>query len=359
MQSGTITMKRPTSNGTASAGVCHIGKVTFGAGSLFHEVDQKNDIGNDAFIEFVVDQASTGCCIATQIKSGASYIRNGRFVLPADEDHFEYWRNHSLPVCGFVYDPASDSARWVDLTGHVNDKPTQFTIEAPPENIFDQAHFPAFREHFLAYRRRFSDAANFGKALADFSHLEDFARCENGIRALFSFHRNRLEAWYFVISTINNFRGHPLLRLLVSTLSHVPGHMDTFWMRGKNTIPEAISNAAELFLKRALTGDTVLTLLGAIDQGGVERGTIGQCVASIVDLAQDRRASLEAIALDVMVPEDVRYWALLLLIIYEQRLHRGYCISVAEKAAPSFTDEDHQERLRGLLETLKTPGLLV
>jgi Domain of unknown function (DUF4365) len=205
-----MTTKRPASTGTASTGVHHVAKVTSASNSIFHPIHQENDIGNDALIEFILSQAPVGCIVAAQIKSGDSYIRNGKFILPADARHFEYWRSHPLPVCGVVYDPASDTARWVDITAHVNDHPAQFIIEVPDENVFDQAHFDAFRDHFLSYREQFSEFANFGRSLSHFSHLEDSPRCESGIRALFSFHRSRLETWYYVISTLNNFRGHPL-----------------------------------------------------------------------------------------------------------------------------------------------------
>jgi len=59
------------------------------------------------------------------------------------------------------------------------------------------------------------------------------------------------------------------------------------------------------------------------------------------------------------VPETTRYWALLLLILLEQRRNREYCVTITEKTAPSFTGEDHQECVRGLLETLKLPGQFV
>ena len=337
----------------------HVAKIVTASNSIFHSVHQENDIGNDAFIEFILSRTPLGCIVAAQIKSGDSYIRNGKFILPADAPHFEYWRSLPLPVCGVVYDPTSDTARWVDITAHVNDKPTQFTIEVPDENIFDQACFNTFRDHFLSYRPLFADAANFGNAMADFSHLEDLARCENGIRALFNFHRSRLETWYYVISTLNNFRSHPLLPLLVETLSHVPGHMDILWVPNKNVIPETTSSEAESLLKRMLSRESVLTLLSVVVEGGFERGMIGQCVDAIVCIAPNRRQSLESIALDGCVPQDIRYWALLLLVLYEQRHDRDYCITTTEKAVAGITDEDHQERLRGLLETLKTPGRFV
>lgn len=359
MTATTATTKRPASTGTASTGFHHVGKVTSASNCIFHPIHQENDIGLDAFIEFILSETAVGCMIAAQIRAGVSYTRKGGFILPADAKHFEYWRSHPLPVCGFVYDPTSDVARWVDITAHVIDKPTQFMIEVPGENIYDRAHFDTFRDHFLAYREPFSEFANFGRSLGHFSHLEDYPRCESGIRALFSFHRSRLETWYYVISTINNFRGHPLLRLLVATLSHVPGHMDIFWVPHQNLIPETINNQAELLLKRMLSRESVLTLLSVVEEGGFERGTIGQCVAPIVALAPDRRLFLSSIALDSGLQEALRYWALLLLILFEQRRDRKYCITIAQKAAASFTGEDHQECARGLLETLKVHGQFV
>jgi len=60
-----------------------------------------------------------------------------------------------------------------------------------------------------------------------------------------------------------------------------------------------------------------------------------------------------------LLQELTRYWALLLLILYEQRRDREYCARIAEKAAQSFTCGDHQECTRGLLETVRTPGQFV
>lgn len=354
-----MTTKRPASTGTASAGVYHVAKVISKSNSIFHPIHQENDIGSDGFIEFILSAAPVGCIILAQIKSGDSYIRNGKFLLPADANHFEYWRSCPLPVCGFVYEPASDSARWVDITAHVNSKPAQLTIEVPDENLFDEAHFDLFRDHFLSYRKEFSEFASFGRSLSHFSHLENLPRCEDGIRALFSFHRSRLESWYYVISTINNFRGHPLLPLVVATISYVPGHMDIFWVPDQNVIPEPISTEAESLLKQTLSRESVLTLLSVVEEGGFERGTIGQCVASIVALAPNRRSFLASIALDSEVQESTRYWALLLLILYEQRRDREYCSRIAKKVAPYFTGDDHQECARGLLETLRTPGQFI
>jgi hypothetical protein len=333
-------------------------KITSACNCIFQVIDQQNDLGNDAYIEFVVDQASTGCCIAAQIKSGSSYVRNGKFVIPADERHFEYWRSHALPICGFVYDPESDMARWVDISAYLADteaKSAPYSIRVPEENIFDENHFSKFRDHFLAYRTRFSDPSYFGNALADFSHLDNSSRCRDGIRALFSFHRNRPETWYFLISTLTNFRGHALLPMLVGLLAHVPGHMDIFWSRG-NIISEPARKNAELRLKQMLSHDLVLTLVSTIEnEAGIGRGTIGQCVHAIVALASDRRSLLEPIVFDTGVPEDLRYWVLILLVEFEQYRHVEYALGVIQKAIGLFSADD-QERLRWLHEMLKKDG---
>ena len=70
-----MTTKRLQTAGTASAGVHHVGKVLASANCIFIPIPQENDIGNDAFIEFIVDQEATGCCIAAQIKSaGVQFV---------------------------------------------------------------------------------------------------------------------------------------------------------------------------------------------------------------------------------------------------------------------------------------------
>jgi hypothetical protein len=135
--------------------------------------------------------------------------------------------------------------------------------------------------------------------------------------------------------------------------------MDIFWVPNQNVIPDPISSKAESLLNRMLSRDSVLTLLSVVEEGGFERGTIGQCVASIVALAPNRRSDLASIAQDSDVQESTRYWALLLLILHEQHRDREYCTRMAEKVTPFFTGDDHQECARGLLETMRTPGHFV
>ena len=101
------------------------------------------------------------------------------------------------------------------------------------------------------------------------------------------------------------------------------------------------------------------SLEGARDKRNGTRYNAHPGVPSIVALAPNRRTFLASIALDSDVQEPARYWALLLLILFEQRRDREYCTRIAEKVAPSFTGDDHQECARGLLETMRTPGHFV
>ena len=80
-----MTTRRLDSSGTAAEGVHFVGHIVSACKSIFQEIGQQNDLGNDAYIEFTVDQLATGCCIAAQIKSGTSYLSNGDFVLRVDE----------------------------------------------------------------------------------------------------------------------------------------------------------------------------------------------------------------------------------------------------------------------------------
>lgn len=346
-------MRRPLNFGTASTGVYHVAKVTSQSNCILQTVDQQNDLGVDAYIEFVVGEAATGCCIAIQIKSGSSYCPASGWRIPADTKHVAYWRSHSLPICGIVYDPRIDVARWADISAFLAEHPDveQCDIPVPAHNRFDVEAFSAFRQHFIAYQDQFSDDAHFGGALRLLCHLDDIEQCQSALRALFSFHRNRLETWYFVITSLPSFRGHPLLRRLVAALSHVPGHGDIFW-HYKNIISERTRANARNLLKRFLSRDGVISLLGAVEpEEGLGRGSIGQCVSAIVSVIPHEADVLSSIIFDSALSEDLRFWAVMLLIDSQQRRDFDGLMNTLGLAKTRFTDENY-DRVVALIDTL-------
>jgi hypothetical protein len=90
-------------------------------GCVFQEVDTGNDYGKDAYVDFVDDDETvTGICIALQIKGGVSYRRGDGYGIPLDLNHFETWRNSSLPIIGVVYDPEDAKIRWCNISDFLN-----------------------------------------------------------------------------------------------------------------------------------------------------------------------------------------------------------------------------------------------
>jgi hypothetical protein len=323
-------MKRQDTAGTANTGVFHAAKIVSASNSIFQVVDQQNDIGVDAYIEFTIEESSTGCCIAAQIKSGRSYIKNGHFTLPAVQSHFEYWRSHTLPVVGIVYDPDSDSARWVDITEYLESSaPRSTSISVPDGNTFDVKSFTNFRDHFLTYRLRYADQRFLGSALMDLAAVDDTRRRQAGLRSLFSFHRQKIESWFYLISTLRSFYDSSLLDDIIAILCHVPGHMDIFWHRG-NIFDEKVRQEAKRLIQTLVTPEDVSALLNAIDdENGIRRGSIGQCVRAIIEVVPKHDEILEALARDPATSGNNRYWALCLFISFRQGHDTESCISLA------------------------------
>jgi hypothetical protein len=344
-------MKRPKSSGTSSTGVHHVAKITSAANCIFHPIAQENDLGLDAYIEFIVDQEATGCCIGVQIKSGESYVRRDQFTMPCTKSHNAYWRSHVLPIAGILYDPKTESARWVDITECLKNRNDGESFSLTAHAVFDGNGFAAFQNHFLTYRKRYSDDAHFTRSLQSLSHVDKVPDCSSGINSMFSFHRNRPETWFFLLSCLRYFRGSPLLRNLVVALCHVPGHPDIFWGT-KNIISNETSRIAEEMFRKFLSRDDVLTLLTAIDdETGFNRGSMGQCVQSIVLIMPQCINVLESIAGDILVPETQRFWAALLLVADLQWKEIDRLKFILSRIILTFL-EDNEERLASILQTL-------
>jgi len=83
-------------------------------GYIFRE-QKERDHGIDAHVEIVKDGKATGQLIALQIKSGDSWFKeknDKRVIFRDDNDHLDYWLNHSLPVLVVLYNPSEEVAYW-------------------------------------------------------------------------------------------------------------------------------------------------------------------------------------------------------------------------------------------------------
>lgn len=354
-----MTTKRKCSQSTSRDGINFVRSLVERENSTFQEIDLHNDLGNDAYVEFVVEENATGCCVALQIKSGSSYrSSSGRYSFQADRDHFEYWASHTLPVLAVVFDPERGVAAWCDITDHLRSQPS--IIDDGPYAIhvdreFSKSTFPEFRDYCLHYRDQYSREPNFGRALESFSARENVERCFDGLRALHAFHRNQSATWYYLISCISNYRGHPILRQLIVLLCHIPGHGDIFWGK-QNIISTEVRRRVLLLMAERFDRRDAITLLSAIDEAGVDRGTIGQCVHALVDVMVDVVGVMESIAVDPDQDERIRDSAILFSVSSAQSHSTSSALAVLSRIRTLIVDDQHSWLIDSLEDDLRVYG---
>lgn len=338
-----MTTKRKRSQSTSRDGINFVCTLVEHQNSTFQEIDLHNDLGNDAYVEFVVEENATGCCVALQIKSGTSYrSASNRYAFQSDRDHFEYWASHTLPVLAIIFDPEREIAVWTDITDHLRSNPSvisngPYTIYA--DRDFSESTFSEFSDHCLRYRDQYSREPNFGRALESFSVREDVERCFDGLGALFAYHRHQTATWYYLISCISNYKEHPILRPLVARLCQIPGHGDIFWSK-QNMIDEEVRRGALLIMKERFDRRDAITLLSVIDDAGVDRGTIGQCVHALIDAMEDTTRIMESIAIDISQDERIRHSAILFAASAAQSHSAPNAIAVLNRIRPSIDDDE-------------------
>jgi hypothetical protein len=84
---------------------------------LFRE--PSSDFGVDAQVEIADDDILTGKLLGLQIKSGESFFKErtpNTIIYRGDKEHLQYWLNHKLPILIVLYDPATDTAYWEQVT---------------------------------------------------------------------------------------------------------------------------------------------------------------------------------------------------------------------------------------------------
>lgn len=352
-------MKRPVSRATAAAGVNYVRSIVEKNHSIFQGIDAVNDVGNDAYIEFVEEQDATGCCVAVQIKAGASYVAaNGsHFIVSTDKDHFEYWNSHNLPIAMIVVDPTTGTAGWCDVTELLRMHPERitdgpYTLRIPIEHSFDDRTFELFRRHYLRYRERYEGDANLGLSLSKFADMDHVETCQDGLNALLFFHRQNPVAWIYLISCFRYFRGRPLFIKLLLHLTLLPGHPDIFWHSG-NIIDEQVRMRVLSEIARRFGREEVALLLESIGEGGMERGTIGQAAYALIDVIPAHQRILEELAYDPDLHADARYWAIFLFIYERQTTSRKQCVALIDRYVALYPSDENDEELLYLRQTVE------
>lgn len=356
-----MTMRRPLSQATSREGVNFVRSLVERANCIFHEIDLGNDLGIDAYLEFIVDENATGCCVAVQVKSGTSYrTATGRYALRTDPRHLAYWNSHTLPIFGIVFDPERRKAFWVDITAYIKLNPGiiengPYLIEVPDSQGLAEETFDAFREYCLNYREQYSREANFGRALELLSSRSDEQACFDALYALFSYHRQQFSMWYYLISVLSNYHEHPILPWIITRLSHLPGHGDIFWSK-RNLIDPSVRRRALAFMSERLDRRDAIAMLSAIDENGIQRGSLGQSVHAIIDVMLDADVTMESIAVDQSLDEFVRRHAILLGVERAARWSSQYAFEMLNRIRGGIAGTDLWETVDWLTHELHQYG---
>ncbi|GAP99419.1 DUF4365 domain-containing protein [Leptolyngbya sp. NIES-2104] len=357
-----MTTKRKKSKGTAAVGVNYVRQIVEGDNSIFQTVNEDNDIGNDAYIEFVVDEEATGCFVWVQIKSGISYKRKNHYAISADKDHFEYWNSHIVPVIGIVYDPEIQSAFWINISEYIKEnssavKDNSHTLCISPLNELNAKTFSTFKKLFLEKHTSYKGLENFGRALEYFAMVDQADKCFDGLLTLFVSYRNKRASWFYMINSFSSIEDRKSLFQLVSYLSLLSGHMDIFW-HPKNFIDAEVIEYAKVHLAKDFNILEVVKLLSIVDDWGFSRGSIGYATFTIISLINNKTSLLEKIAFDNSLSDLMRSNALFLLIHFEQFDSTKKCINLINRYLKKYSDTEYEEVISSMKEIIEIEGFL-
>lgn len=314
-------------NVTAKTGVNFIRTVVEAAGSLFHKIEQENDLGVDALVELVRDERPLNKQVALQIKSGQSYYdaSSEECLIPIG-GHRDYWANYPLPVLGVVYVPSLDRAHWVDIKNHLKRFPDTNTIRflSSEANRLDGL---SFERVFVPAVLREVPSLLFDEAYKLFqSHKMDEVYL--GLIVLFRRYANDIRVWDALVSHFVERPTEEIPGVLVSFLAHIPWHPDIFY-RGERISEATRSYARELLHRFGCT--ELIKLISFIDEETViSRGSFGQSVEAIISSLPNVERLLDDIAREPRQAMFIRERAALILAMNVGRDALPILVNLAE-----------------------------
>lgn len=303
-------------NITSKAGLNFVRTVVEDAGSLFHKIEQENDLGIDALIELVRNGNPLGQQIAIQVKSGNTYFnsKSEECIIPI-EKHRDYWSRYPLPVIGITYVPELKRAHWVDIKSHLARFPDVTIIRfiASEANRLDA---DSFGRVFLPTLLREVPEISLSRALSLFQSSKP-DESYLGLVSLFRRHPNERAIWQKLVDSFVKKPATEIPPILIYYLAHIPWHGDISYSG------ETITSEIRGYVRGLLNSfgrPEVEKLLAFIDtENQVSRGSIGQSVEAIISSLPNVDPILSEIATDPALEMFIRECAALILAMHVGR----------------------------------------
>lgn len=299
---------------TSKEGINFVRSVVESAGSLFLKIEQENDLGIDALVEFTRNERPVNRQIAVQIKSGASYYNPEKeeCAFPV-EGHRSYWSSHPLPVFGIVYVPSEKAAFWLDLKWYLNAHSQATTVRFPATHA-NRLATDSFATLFMPAVLGEVPQLGYDEAV----RLADSHRSSEtylGLLVLFRRYPNDHAVWDRLIAHLQTFSADDIPTVWVYWLAHIPGHGDIFYYG------ETPNGETKAYVRRKFAQfgyQEVVKLLEMIDlDNRIARGTIGQSVEAIISSLPGSSSLLRKVISTTSLTMDLRESAALILAMNE------------------------------------------
>jgi len=320
----------PDTTVTSKIGVNFVRTIVETAKCIFHKIEQKNDLGIDALIEFTQNGKPLNKQIAVQIKSGQSYYnhQSNQCIIPV-ESHYNYWSNYPSEVYGIVYIPSLQSANWINIKNHLKNSGECSTIkfDRTRTNIFDQVNFEKlFIPSILKKLPKFS----FEEAKTLFhsgNHSENYL----GMLVLFNQFPNCTEVWDWFIDYFKSNSMENIHTRLIYYFAHIPWHPD-IWYTGEDITETTEKHVKKRF--KEFSKQEVLKLLSFIDgENMLSRGSIGQSVYAIIDSLPSSDSILKEILEEKVAEIFVRECAILIFALRDSEAAKPYLSDLSKEGS--------------------------
>ena len=263
-----------------------------------HEILQENDVGIDAFIEFTKDGENNGRCIAVQIKTGDSYFNADKSEcrIPIN-NHYNYWKNHSLAVYGIVCDYEKKQAFWVSITNFIAENKEAIEegrIKAISFNAMklNELNSETFGTIFKQLIYRMLPRVTYQQSL-ELSYSSFLEEKEIAISLLLRTYVDNIKSWDRCLTMLEEESDEKLLFEIIKYFSYIPYHPD-LWGDLEYS-PETKKYAKDLI--QTIDKKTIIKMLNLTEKG-IERGAIGQCIESLISIIPDNKNILIEIISD-------------------------------------------------------------